>query len=1518
MKRARATAVALVNWRGVFFERYLLDRHVTALEGANAAGKTTVLIAAYLVLLPDMSRLRFANVGEQGAGGGDRGVWGRLGETGRPSYAALEVRLADGARLLAGVHLERRGEPAVDATPFIATGLPDEVGLSEVLLERGELDAVPELTGLREHVARAGGRLSTFTTLKDYFAALFDHGVTPLRLATELERGKLNEMLRTSMTGGVSRSLTSGLRGFLFKEEAGLATTLAQMRGNLDACRRTRDEVSESRRLEEEISGVYQAGSLMFAAALHATRERADETRRRVDEARAAVETAAAAIAELERDRGRIAAHHDEARRRHEQATAERAVAARHRELVERGREALGRLAETEAARVANAAREAELRAAREQAEATLRARRDAFDAAFDEQRRAARGLAELQRGIEELHRRAAEHRVARRRLAEARERLPEHDAALARLEPVDGGGSGEPPAAHHDPLDAIAADVDRRTGEATAELVAVERTLSTAEASRREHGLVLAALEAIALQPIAVSDALARARATLAGLRDADALAAERDALPARIETTRARAERQRRVREEAARLEREAAAPAGGLATRDGDDDAGAPAEPLTSADALARAHAAAGDARDAAEAGRQSSERAALAEEAAATAARERAAALERRLARWEAARERAAPLEAASGRELRTRADVAGLRSVLGGDRDEARHAEAELEASIAGWRDEARDLERSGGTFSTELLRARDAVDGQLLAARFEDVPIEEAATLQALLGPLADAIVVDDPRVAAGELAATDDRPDTVWLVGGEAALPGAGEGEGDGERPAGETVGAAGDVLVTGSAGWRLTRPPDQPTLGRGARERRVEELRRRATEAAPELAARRARRTEVEAALEVTDTLLGEADVLERGDPTEELAAARADERDRRARAAKHRGAEAEHAAAAERAGGRAVALRRLLPDAGLLDEPDLDAAVEALRERLRAARAAADRVGRVAADRALLEERLDVLRDAPPSDEELARHRARRDALDREQARLVAGRLALRELIANAGALGWTDAEPALRAQSELVSALELQVERAEAAADGAARERAAAEERHEEAVVAHQGARGELEAIEARLAREREEWERLDLDDASDAAVEAAAGRLAAAEQAEATSAGEARAAADDLVRIDERAARAADAHAAAAEHLEREERLHAPENDRWERLRGLAEQADVLGPALAPATVEALVEKGSANLRSAAKAHGARLLERIVHARDGEALHGRLREQLHDEELSGEDYLAAWLAARAWLRRRVPAQVAETDEPLRALERLREHLRGLEERLSRQEAELRGESEDVARNIDIHIRRAQKLVRRLNDDLEQVRFGSIVGLRIRFAREERMDAILRALREGAIQQMLFQPDVPIEDALDELFRRHGGRTSGQRLLDYREYVDPKVEVRRRVGNAWEAANPTRLSTGEAIGVGAALMMVVLTAWERDANLLRGKRAHGTLRLLFLDEANRLSRDNLAVLFDLCCSLDLQLMIAAPEVAHAEGNTTYHLTRRLDEQGREEVIVSGRRLVAERGP
>jgi chromosome partition protein MukB len=393
MSRARAAALALVNWRGVFYERYLLDRHVTALEGANGAGKTTVMIAAYVVLLPDLSRLRFTNLGESGATGGDKGIWGRLGAPGRPSYAALEIELSPTESIVAGVHLERRAEPTLELSPFLISGLDLRGSLRDVLLRSdGDDDSVPVLDEVRAAVARRGGKLEVFATTKDYFAALFDRGVTPLRMATDEDRNKLNEMLRTSMTGGISRALTAELRAFLFKEETGLGDALSRMRGNLDACHRTRIEVGEARKLEQEIAGVYDGGHLMFAAALFATRAHAEELGRRVAEARVALEAAEASARAMDAERADARACHEGLLARAALARAEATSARQAAARAERGHELAVRLAALEP-EIAQAASTAS--AAREVLEAAGR-RRDDLRAstvrARDAHERAARG----------------------------------------------------------------------------------------------------------------------------------------------------------------------------------------------------------------------------------------------------------------------------------------------------------------------------------------------------------------------------------------------------------------------------------------------------------------------------------------------------------------------------------------------------------------------------------------------------------------------------------------------------------------------------------------------------------------------------------------------------------------------------------------------------------------------------------------------------------------------------------------------------------------------------------------------------------------------------------------------------------------------------------------------------------------------------------------------------------------------------------------------------------------------
>ena len=1460
MSRARIAALVLVNWKGVFYERYLLDRHVTALEGANGAGKTTVMIAAYVVLLPDMSKLRFTNLGETSAIGGDRGIWGRLGESGRPSYAVLDLELADGERMLAGVRLTRASEPAVEPTAFVISGLGPGVRLSDILLVRRlDGDHVPQLDEVAAAVAREGGAIEIFRTIKDYFAVLFDRGVTPMRLAGDDERGKLNEMLRTSMTGGISRALTSELRGFLLKPEVGLGEALSRMRANLEACRRTRAEVAESRQLEREITAIYEAGAEMFAAAVHATRLAAAEARDRVAAAQPAVDAALAAQrdreaeiatlgqreAELEARRGAARADLARATAERDRRTAVDAVAFR---IAELDRELAAMAAAAQGARTRQTVATAERQAAR--------VGRDAAREAYD---RAALGLAHLQQGLEELVRRAHGHRQLERRLAEARALLSR--PALAAAEAA-----------------AALAELDDRRTRGEAERAQLDRELRDVDARRDEHARALAALAALeagsAVSPAAAPDD--RARALLARLAEREGLLGRGHELEREHQSTERLAGRQRAARALAAELgldARLAAAPGTALVARE-----------LDAVEQAVR------EAEDAARLDPATDPQPRIAE------LRARLAALDDRLAAWHRASSAARRL-AELGPPPTARAELTALRDRIIAEHHALAARRTALEASRERTRLEAVALERGGASVDPELLRLRDELGGELLAERFEDVDAAAAGWVEARLGPLVDALIVDDPAAAARALRDRERSIATVWLVAAGTAFDVSGP-----EAPSGAAQPQlADDAICVEPFGMRVARRADPPRLGRRARERRVAELYAQVVSDGDGLDGLAAEAARLAGARRDIDELAAHAEAWFAGDPageragleselaTAELAADGGRERMREARA---------RAVAGRR---RLEGLRRLLGDAALLDPPEhaqRAAELAAMRAELAGARAELERA---APHRKVLAEHVDVLRRPPLADAQRAAAAARAAELAAEIDRLFLAREALEDVLAHRHAAAWGDAEQALAAQAGLAPALERQHGDARAAAQAADEAGAATDAAWEAATSAALEADGRCTAAAAH--RERAAAELVALGGPVAAADDHEQQVAAAIEHANAIEAelrGLVTAAALAGERRDQAVRAASDARA----RLTTETRDAGPTAAAWAELRDAAGAAGLLSPALASP------HHGRTSIQLTADAWSKRelLLDRVTRARGG----GELGDAVRALGLDGPSYLRAWQLTRDWLRHRVPAQVVEVDEPLAALERLRSHLDVLEGRLARQEHDLRGASEDVARGIDVQLRRASGQIRRLNLHLDGIQFGSIRGIRIELRRIERMEQILRALRLGEAQELLFLSAIPIEEALDEIFRRYGGgRAGGERLLDYREYLELAVQIRRQTGADWEAASPTRLSTGEAIGVGAAVMMVVLTEWERDANLVAARRATGSLRFLFLDEANRLSRDNLGVLFDLCRTLDLQLLIAAPEVARAEGNTTYRLVRHVTDDGREEVIVSGRR-------
>lgn len=1494
MSRARISALALVNWKGVFYERYLLDRHVTALEGANGAGKTTVMIAAYVVLLPDMSKLRFTNLGESGAIGGDRGIWGRLGEAGRPSYAVLDLELEAGERVLAGVRLVRATEPTVEPTAFLVTGLGGNVRLSDVLLVRQlDGDHVPQLDELGVAVAREGGKLEVFRTIKEYFAALFERGVTPMRLGTDEERGKLNEMLRTSMTGGISRALTSELRGFLLKEETGLGDTLSRMRANLEACRRTRAEVAESRQLEREITAIYEAGAEMFAAAVHAARLTAAEAQHRIAVAQPAVDHAVRTQREREAEIVALAEREREleARRAAARADLARVTAERDRRIAVDA--VTFRIAELdrELAVLAAAAREARAGQARATAERTAAkhgrvAAREAYD-------RASLGLAHLQQGLDELVRRAHGHRQLERRLADARTLL-------------------DRPALVAETAAAALAELDDERARCETERARIDRDVRDLLARRDEYARARAALEAI--DPAAATlpaEALhGHARALLARLAERDSLLGrahelERDQLDAERLAT-----RQKAARTLAAELGIAVAAPGAGPGA---GLAAASVARELDDIERVVR------DAEDAARHDPAAEARPRLDE------LRGRIAAIDDRLAAWHHATTAAHRLAGFGPPPPPSRAGAIALRDRVIEEQHALEVRRTERQAAREQLRLRAIALERSGTALDPDLVRLRDEVGGELLAERFEDLDVASAGWVEARLGPLANALIVDDPVAAARVIRGSARTIPTVWLVAAGAALevspgPDPADAAAAADAPAADDVGAAqGSIALGDSAatdvvckepfGVRVTRRADPPSLGRRARERHVAELHAaiaRDGDALDELTARAAllagwRRD--------ADQLAAHVDAWLAGDPTAERATLESELATLELAAhAHHERVRAAHARATE-ARGRRDGLRRLLGDAALLDAPDHAARASELaaaRADLAATRAELERV---ATDRALLGEHVDILRRPPLDDDRRAEHAVRAEALAAQLDRLFLARGALEDVLAHRHAAAWGDAEQALAAQSGLAPALERQHADARAQVQAAEEAEATVDAAWEAATTAAQQADAQNAAAAAH--RERAASELVALGGPASAAQDHEHVVAAAIEYVNGIEA-ELRALVTAAALATERRGQAAKAADEARARLTAETRSAGPTAAAWAELRERAETCGLLSSALASSLH---VERTSIQLTADAWSKREVLLDRLARARGGSELADAIRAL----PLDGPSYLRAWQDTREWLRLRVPAQVVEVDEPLLALERLRSHLDVLEGRLARQENDLRGASEDVARGIDIQLRRASGQVRRLNQHLDGIHFGSVHGIRVELRRIDRMEQILRALRLGEAQELLFMSSIPIEEALDEIFRRYGGgRAGGERLLDYREYLELAVQIRRQTSGDWESASPTRLSTGEAIGVGAAVMMVVLTEWERDANLLRARKTSGSLRFLFLDEANRLSRDNLGVLFDLCRTLDLQLLIAAPEVARAEGNTTYRLVRHVTEDGREEVIVSGRRAATSSAP
>ena len=1459
--RTRIESLVLINWNGFFFQRFEMDGTVTALEGENGAGKTTVMIAAFVALLPDQRLLQFRNVSEAGGMEGDRGLFGRIGPRG-VAYTILELAVQDGGRMLAGVMIRKKTPPALELTPFIVEGLSADGPLQQTLLIReNDTERVPELGELSQRFVQSGASFQVCDSVGQYTSSLFDLGITPMRMESYAEREKFNRMLQTSMYGGLSGSIQKGLRNYLLAEDQSLRNHVARMRDNLDACRLTRREIASAEMKYQVIEGIFKAGYSMLESAYQGARLRLVNLRQIADSARAEhlglraeIESLRCLARELELKHARLTSELEEKQR--EQARVE--------DVVRDRRQALKIALEIEKVSSACDAAKAELLHSRlkvENLEKKYRDLQESVDALSARRDQAAEGLSDVSKAWEQISRNVALFKLAHQSLEDCKKALPGRE--------VDAGSAP-----------ALLEQCRTEWGRALETKTRIQRGLESLDARIKGYEETLKALGSASGKNVSRENALEIAGELEDAFRKMELLVREAANIPEQLSRAAKRGERQQAIRRKVAFFE--------------------SMGEKIASAESLRSLFGAVQK-----ELTSLSEERSGLQEHLGAL--REEKIRLEQQIERltpeageWKQARAIVEKLEAVLSAKISdgpsldaldqaTRADLESLRGklrLLHKDREAARGKISELEFG--------------GGRLDESLVRLRDLVDGALAAELYDDTPQAEAPALEARLGPLLGAILVEDIPEAAEIISRESDRPEHVWLARA-GSLKGIPEGK---PYPAAELV-KMGDA-------WRLSRHPERPAVGRAARELEIERLNAHAESLRAEIETVRSEEARLLEGLEKIGLLRRHYRFLGEPDPGEAMILARERLREIDAESLPARKRVEEIGALTKRRGGLANDLAQILPDAELLDEENwLEKSAE-LKARIKEAETARARVESIGAAMQRVRVSAYDLENPPPGPEALS---GLKEELSKAESVLEywsRGRELLGTLMDRLPHLGFHDQEKVLGERQSVFEelknqkrVLDTELEAARGALGQADREYRRGREELNTFDAKAKGLFEKLDNLKADLAASGQDGSRQGLDEAEKLREETAM-EFKAAQKAE-------REVGNDLIRAEKDMEIGVNRLSEARGKRKKSLKDLLPHFRSWMSLNRGIRREGLLDRLMEPSVISFYERKTVARAFEDASRRQGELKNILKTIPEAEELRNQLEKlfETRDTDLRrGFLNLDAWLMIRQFLERSTPRDIAQADDPEIAVKQIGGYLVRLREKLEDQQRQLRQRSDAVANSIRNRIRTEERQVQQLNRRLEAVSFGTIAGIRIYLDRVESMQRLLSGLQ---VQKELFNTHISLEEAMSELYRQvGGGQIRGDQLLDYREYVRMSVEVRRFGSDKWIRASSNTLSTGESIGVGAAVLMVILDAWEHQAVLFRGKRDTGSMRFLFLDEAARLSPKSFDTLGEFCERMDLQLLVAAPSADRARRGTAYRLVRRIDESGVEEVVVRGRRF------
>lgn len=1453
IERGKYQSLTMINWNGFFARTFDIDDLVTTLSGGNGAGKSTAMAAFITALIPDQTLLHFRNTTEAGSSQAsrDKGLFGKL----QPGvcYAALDVINSRKQRVLFGVRLQQVAgrDKKVDIKPFVIQGLPSQMKPTDVLIEALSNNSarVRTINELKQVIGEFEGVLfKGFNSVADYHSQMFEFGVLPKKLRNSSDRSKFYRLIEASLYGGISSAITRSLRDYLLPQNGGVKKAFQDMESALRENRITLDAIKATQ-IDRDLFKHLITESTNYVASDYM--RHTNDRKSRLDKALSLRSELFTSRRQLVEQNQLLSSIQEELERLTEQELdleLDHQAASDHLQLVQnalRQKEKIERYIDDLAA--LNERLEEQMMVVEESQECVLHHEEQAV-LAEQEVDSLQRQLADYQQALDVQQTRALQYQQAVEALQKARVVVEDPTLCLESIAP-------------------LSAKLKQQEKEQTQTLLALKHKLdiSTAAAEQFEAGLGL-------VQSIYVdaerADVLKYAKQAITTLKDGELLLANEPQWQSQFKEIERELNQQKQALDLAERYRN--------ANQFDLNDESDVSQEYLHHQALIEEIERSIEFGRD---------QRIQLTQQVQSFQLAIKQ--LEARAPAWIGATEALEQLVTQTDEPLNSRqAVMSHMQKVLETEKQTNQEKER-----LAIRRDQLNQqiehLASSGGANDARLKDVAATLGGVLLSEIYDDITLEDAPYFSAMYGPARHAIVVSELSGVKEKLNQMTDCPEDIYVIEGNV------DAFDDSTFDASELEGAV--CVQYNERQLRYSRFPQIPLFGRAAREQRLDILRKERDDVLElhSIAAfdsQKILRLYQRFSQFVSIHIQNAFDT----DPEKEMQKVKA-----RLTETQRELSGIESAAKQQQSGllisKQAInLLDKILPVIGYLTD---DTTIEERRsEVVRQLDNVAESkvfISRHKARINVLEGYLSALENDP---EQSVSIELEYKQVDQSLQALKRNQFVLADLKERRAYFAYKDSVSMLDKSSELSEQLKQKLHEAESLR---------VSYRASLKLVNHEFSQTNQILVSLKSAYQaKSETVQEFKDELQEFGVSTSEGsddRARSRKESLFDQLHSSRSRRNEYSRTMTATELEMKSVAQTLKRSEKEYKevrnIAVLAKSSWCEVLRLAKQHDVERRLYR----RELAYLSARELRSMSdKSLGALRLA----VADNEELRDTLRAS--EENTYPARKVLFYIAVYQHLKQRIRQDIIRTDDPVEAIEEMEVELARLSEELTLRENRLAISSDSAASIIKKTIQREQNRIRLLNQGLLNINFGQVKGVRLNVNIRESHETLLKGLaHQQDMHRDLFETSrFTFSEAMAKLFHRvnphidmgqRSPQVLGEELLDYRNYLELGVEVNRGT-DGWLQAESGALSTGEAIGTGQSILLMVVQSWEEESRRLRSKDIV-PCRLLFLDEAARLDSKSINTLFELCDRLDMQLLIAAPENISPERGTTYKLVRKI---------------------